>query len=160
MCYIVGLSIFSLVLAVRLGRAMGFGQLKKRKKWLIIFEVFVQIMLYGRAFFLALTTFIDLPDLPLIVCLFLFILLTELIPFAYLVYSMALRLKAFKKTRKLMDSFRSSSTVSKETEEAIKIRLHAVGVDDLTYSHASKQIIESPSNVRTKSMEIPRSSIE
>ena len=74
-------------------------------------------MLIGRAFFLLTTSFIvsQLPYNVFIVTFFILIVLTELLPFSYLVYSMTLRLKAFKRTRSYYKSVRSSSRDTQST---------------------------------------------
>ena len=110
---------------------MTFGLQADRKKWLILLEVFVQVMLIGRFIVASFEVGDKTETTSFIVICSILLLLTELLPFAFLVRIMVNRLTVLNKSLKPADSFppmdKSSSI---ETDDS----LLDFGIDDITYN--------------------------
>ena len=123
--------IFSLITSKMLMNKMTFGLQADRKKWLILLEVFVQVMLIGRFIVASFEVGDKTETTSFIVICSILLLLTELLPFAFLVRIMVNRLSVLNKSLKPADSIppmdKSSSI---ETDDS----LLDFGIDDITYN--------------------------
>ena len=84
---------------------MTFGMQQERRKWLCMLEMFVQIMLTGRLIINVLQIRNCTGGVSFIIYYSAYLLLTELLPFGFLVYSMIKRLKVYKKAREHIRSY-------------------------------------------------------
>ena len=92
---------FSLYLCGLLAKQMAFGTMIKVKKWLYLMEFFIQFMMIGHLAILILKNFYIRGTVWTIV-FSLQMVLTEIIPFAYLVFGMFYRLKIYQKKESKM----------------------------------------------------------
>ena len=95
--------IFSLITFKMLMNKMTFGLQAGSKKWLILLEVFVQFMLMGRFIVACFEVGEKTETTSFIVICSMLLLLTELLPFAFLVRSMVSRLAVFNNSLKPAD---------------------------------------------------------
>lgn len=100
---------FSCWLCYIMSLKMNFGLLQSRRKWLWTLEFFVQVMLIGRIVYIVIkASKYSMKDHRWFTfCFILFMILTEIAPFAFLVYSMIKRLKVYKRARRVLDNFSS-----------------------------------------------------
>ena len=78
-----------------LNKKLDFGIMKVYKKWFIISEFFIQVILFGRLIFM-MPLFIDDNTLMFRILFAIYLLISEIIPLLYLVYSVIQRLKVYK----------------------------------------------------------------
>ena len=78
-----------------LNKKLDFGIMKVYKKWFIISEFFIQVILFGRLIFM-MPLFIDDNTMMFRILFAIYLLISEIIPLLYLVYSVIQRLKVYK----------------------------------------------------------------
>ena len=78
-----------------MNKKLDFGIMKVYKKWFIISEFFIQVILFGRLIFM-MPLFIDDNTLMFRILFAIYLLISEIIPLLYLVYSVIQRLKVYK----------------------------------------------------------------
>ena len=78
-----------------LNKKLDFGIMKVYKKWFIISEFFIQVILFGRLVFM-MPLFIDDNTMMFRILFAIYLLISEIIPLLYLVYSVIQRLKVYK----------------------------------------------------------------
>ena len=91
---------------------MKFGLLKKRRKWIYLLEVYVQVMLVGRLITAVLQRLFyqNHHNVWFIVTFVSVMVFSEIVPFIYLTHSALRRLKIYKKARALIRFSETQST--------------------------------------------------
>lgn len=104
--------VFSAITFHKLLGRLTFGMQQERRKWLCFLEMFVQIMLTGRLIIIVFQVEKKTSGMTFIVVYSSYLFLTELVPFAFLIYSMIKRLKVYKKARKHIDEESETTDLS------------------------------------------------
>ncbi len=102
--------VFSAIMMKKLSGMMTFGFLKRRIRWLWYLEIFIQIMLVGRLVILSIKYIESTLVYTVTFCIILVV--TELVPFTFIVINIVQRLLMYRKTQQMQaaTSKRFSST--------------------------------------------------